>query len=48
VAERNMAELRAMLDASRTKLAEARRPWWKRLDRSFGAAASSERRRRRV
>ncbi len=29
-AERVIAELRTMLDASRAELAEARRPWWRR------------------
>lgn len=30
-AERLIAELRAMLEANRAELAEARRPWWRRL-----------------
>jgi hypothetical protein len=29
-AERIIAELRTMLDASRAELADARRPWWRR------------------
>ena len=32
-AERFIAELRAMLDASRAELAEARRPFWRRWGR---------------